>query len=399
MSCSLYFLQKSGNRSKQRFLSLRSRLWQTNNESNNYNLISPPIFVRLRKERIMTTTIGRTYQYEWWVGNARLTNLSARLLGAHVAHAGLIMFWAGSFTLLELTNLDPSRSIAEQGLLVIPNLARLGWGVGEGGVIVDTYPYFVIAMLHLIASAVLGAGGLFHTFRGAGILRNEKGVAPNFHYEWSDPKKLGFILGSHLIILGLGVFLLVLKATLFGGIYDPAVGEVRIISNATFNPGVIFGYIFGFNHGHWNPLGMASVDNLEDVIGGHIWIGLLLVIGGIWHIIREPFAGVQKRVIFSGDAILSYSLSGVALAALISAYFVAYNTTVFPVEFYGSDRSAFTTTQVALGLTFLGGHIWHAFRARTNGRIPVQKDYVSAAIAGFAFLFVVSTALALKAIA
>ncbi|MGF1490326.1 MAG: chlorophyll a/b binding light-harvesting protein [Prochloraceae cyanobacterium] len=345
----------------------------------------------------MTTTIDRTFQYQWWVGNARLTDLSARLLGAHIAHAGLIMFWAGSFTLLELTNLDPSRSIAEQGLLVIPNLARLGWGVGEGGIIVDTYPYFVIAMLHLIASAVLGAGGLFHTFKGAGILKNETGFAPNFHYEWSDPKKLGFILGNHLIILGLGALLLVFKAMFFDGIYDSNIEEVRIISNPTLNPGVIFGYIFGFNHGHWNPLGMASVDNLEDVIGGHIWIGMLLVGGGIWHVIKEPFNWVQKRIIFSGDAILSYSLSGVALAALISAYFVAYNNTVFPAEFYSSDRSAFTTTQVALGLTFLGGHIWHAFRGRTNGKVPEQKDYVSAAIAGFAFLFVVSAALALKA--
>jgi len=31
----------------------------------------------------------------WWTGNFRLTNLSGKLLGAHVAHAGLIVLWAG----------------------------------------------------------------------------------------------------------------------------------------------------------------------------------------------------------------------------------------------------------------------------------------------------------------
>jgi len=47
------------------------------------------------------------------------------------------------------------------------------------------------------------------------------------------------ILGIHLIILGLGAFLLVFKAVWFGGVYDtwaPGGGDVRKITNLTLNP-------------------------------------------------------------------------------------------------------------------------------------------------------------------
>lgn len=42
----------------------------------------------------------------------------------------------------------------------------MGWGVGPSGEIIDTYPYFVIGVLHLISSAVLGFGGIYHSLFG-----------------------------------------------------------------------------------------------------------------------------------------------------------------------------------------------------------------------------------------
>ena len=76
----------------------------------------------------MTTTInlnslgvgGRTQDssgFAWWSGNARLINLSGKLLGAHVAHAGLIVFWAGAMTLFEVAHFIPERPMYEQVLL------------------------------------------------------------------------------------------------------------------------------------------------------------------------------------------------------------------------------------------------------------------------------------------
>jgi len=49
----------------------------------------------------------------WWAGNFRLTNLSEKLLGAHVAYAGLIVFWAGAMTLFELAHFNPAKPMYE----------------------------------------------------------------------------------------------------------------------------------------------------------------------------------------------------------------------------------------------------------------------------------------------
>jgi photosystem II CP43 chlorophyll apoprotein len=305
-------------------------------------------------------------RWAWLVGNARLINFSGQLLGAHLAHAGLIMFWAGITTMGEVWRYQPELTLAEQHFWLLPHLASLGWGVGAGGEITETDTYLAIGAIHLIASAVLAAGGLFHVVRGPADLGTGSKRIAAFHYTWDDSRQLGLILGHHLIFLGLGALGLVLKAMVWGGIYDAQQHQVRLVSNPTLDPGVIFGYLRGLHHGLWNPLGMAAVDSLEDIIGGHIYIAILLIAGGVWHI-TVPMMGWAKKILaVEADAILSYSLGGLALMAFISAAFVGFNTTAFPIEFYGVDRANATAGQFFLGLLSLVGHLWHAYRAGYN---------------------------------
>ena len=87
------------------------------------------------------------------------------------------------------------------------------------------------------------------------------------------------ILGIHLVLLGIGCFLLVAKACFVGGLYDtwaPGGGDVRVVTAPTLNPLIIFGYVLKspFGGDGW----VISVNNLEDIVVDQLKIQLYLLL-------------------------------------------------------------------------------------------------------------------------
>jgi len=158
-------------------------------------------------------------RYSWWTGNGRFIDLSGKFLGAHVAHSGLIMFWAGAMVIFEVAHFVKEKPLYEQGFILIPHLTTLAYGSGPGGEVTSTYPMFVIGVFHMISSGLLGIGGIYHSIFGPDKLEETKLGIP-FAYSWQDRFKISSILGAHLGAIGLGSILLFVKAVYLGGIFD-----------------------------------------------------------------------------------------------------------------------------------------------------------------------------------
>ena len=94
---------------------------------------------------------------------------------------------------------------------------------------------------------------------------------------------------------------------------------------------IIFGYVLKspFGGDGW----IISVDNMEDVIGGHIWLGFHR--DPWWYSgtsLTKPFAWARRALVWSGEAYLSYSLASVSVMAFTAAVLVWFNNTAYPSQ-------------------------------------------------------------------
>ena len=71
--------------------------------------------------------------------------ISGKFLGAHLVHTALILVWAGTMSLFELSHFIPEKPLYEQGFILLPHLATLGGNL---------YSHFIISILHLISAGI-----------------------------------------------------------------------------------------------------------------------------------------------------------------------------------------------------------------------------------------------------
>ena len=322
--------------------------------------------------------------YGWWAGNAGVTNRSGKFIAAHAAHTGLIAFAAGAATLWELARFDPSLPMGHQSSIFLAHLASIGIGFDEAGAWTGA-GVVSIAVVHLVASMVYGAGGLLHSVKfDADMQDSAVPQARKFKLEWDNPDNLTFILGHHLILFGIANIWFVEWARIHG-IYDPALGAVRQVEY-NLNLLSIWNHQFDF----------ISINSLEDVMGGHAFLAFAQIFGGAHHIATKMGSGLlgqytefKGKNVLSAESVLSFSLAGIGWMAIVAAFWAATNTTVYPESFYGetlslkfgiapywvdtveggtsfwghTTRAALVNVHYYFGFFFIQGHLWHAIRS------------------------------------
>jgi photosystem II CP43 chlorophyll apoprotein len=260
------------------------------------------------------------------------------------------MFWAGAMLLFEVSHFVPEKPLYEQGFILTQHVATLGFSAGPGGEINDSYAFLWIGVAHVLSAGFLGLGGVYHSVFGPSQLENTD-FAFIFGLSFSDRFRVSAILGAHLGFLGLGSLGLFLKSLYFGGLYDTWAsggGDIRVLSEAslTLNPFTLGRYLFRapFGSEGW----IISVNALEDIVGGHFFLGIFLIFGALWHLQTRPFGPCIRAFTWTGEAYLAYSLSAISLMGFIAAVFSWYNNTAYPSEFFGptgpeaSGAQAFT---------------------------------------------------------
>ena len=168
--------------------------------------------------------------------------------------------------LFELSHFVEEKPFYQQGFIVLPHLATLGFSIGPvklfhqmptGSLasLKSIYSYFLSSALHLICSGILGSGGIYHAVFGPSRLE-ETTYGSLFAYQFQDRFRITAILGAHNGTYGSAALLVFTKGVYNTGLYDTSAsggGSIRLIKDScvSLNGYVLFRYLastpFGSN--------------------------------------------------------------------------------------------------------------------------------------------------------
>ena len=86
-------------------------------------------------------------------------------------------------SLFEVSRFVFERPMYEQGEILLPHMATLALGVGPGGDVDSTFPFFSTGCLQLISSGAASLGGLFHCLVGPAQLEDSASGSVSF-FSW-----------------------------------------------------------------------------------------------------------------------------------------------------------------------------------------------------------------------
>jgi len=268
----------------------------------------------------------------WYRVHTVVLNDPGRLLAVHLMHNALCAGFAGSMLLFELALYDPSDPVLNpmwrQGCFLMPFVARLGvtnswqgWSItGETFSDPGFWTFETVAIAHIIFSGLEFLAACWHWVYWD--------VATFFDPKTDEPViDLPKVFGIHLLLAGLICFG-------FGAFHLTGI----------FGPGMWVSDPFGLT-GHvqgvapeWGPSGF-NPQNPGGVVAHHIALGIVAIIGGLFHIsVRPPeylYRGLRMGNI---ESVLASSLAVFFGAGFIAAGTMWYGTATTPIELWGPTR-------------------------------------------------------------
>lgn len=268
----------------------------------------------------------------WYRVHTVVLNDPGRLIAVHLMHTALVAGWAGSMTLFELSNFDPSDPVLNpmwrQGMYVLPFMARLGvtqsWGgwsiTGETATDVGFWSFEGVATAHIVLSGLLFLAAVWHwVFWDLELFTDPRTGEPALDL----PKMFGIHLFlSGLLCFGFGAFHL---TGLFGPgmwVSDPygITGHVQPVAPS------------------WGPDGFNPF-NPGGIVAHHIAAGIVGIIAGLFHLSVRPPERLYKALRMGNiETVLSSSIAAVFFSAFVVAGTMWYGNATTPIELFGPTR-------------------------------------------------------------